>query len=72
MKINFFDKKGDLMKTLVPSDYRLFEDKYWRPMISHMSNVQTQKSTQLITNSITFGVELEDSDFTKQAIQRLR
>lgn len=72
MKINFFDRKGELMKTLVPSDYRLFEDKYWRPMISHMSNVQTQKSTQLITNSITFGVELEDSDFTKQAIQRLR
>ncbi|MCW8107231.1 outer membrane lipoprotein-sorting protein [Alteromonas ponticola] len=71
-KVEFFDRKGDLLKTLEFEDYTLFDDKFWRPLKSFMYNVQTQKSTELITHELEFGVGLEDSDFDENSLRRAR
>ncbi|MCU7555600.1 outer membrane lipoprotein-sorting protein [Alteromonas sp. ASW11-19] len=71
-RVDFYDKKGELLKTLEFEDYKLFKDTYWRPMTSLMYNVQTRKSTDLITKSLEFGVGLEDSDFDKNSLRRAR
>jgi hypothetical protein len=61
-----------LLKTLELSDYKLFKDKYWRPMKSFMRNVQTRKSTYLLTEEMSFDTELTDSDFDKNSLKRVR
>ena len=71
-KIEFYDQKEALLKTLELSDYKLFKDKYWRPMKSFMRNVQTRKSTYLLTEEMSFNTELTDSDFDKNSLKRVR
>lgn len=72
LKIEFYDKKETLLKTLVLKDYELFLGKYWRPMHSQMYNEQNGKSTDIITHSITFKNGLEESDFDKNSLKRAR
>lgn len=71
-KIEFYDKKETLLKVLHLKDYQLYEDKFWRPMRSEMRNVQTRKSTYLITEKIDFNTELSDGDFDKNRLKRAR
>ena len=71
-KVEFFDRKGEALKVLEFDDYKLFDDEFWRPMRSFMYNLQTQKSTELITHSLEFGTELEESDFDSNSLRRAR
>lgn len=71
-KIDFYDRKGALLKTLTFKDYKLYLDKYWRAHFMAMVNHQTGKQTDFITNSIAFGTGLSDSDFTKASLKRSR
>lgn len=71
-KVEFYDKKDTLLKVLKPQDYQLYKDKFWRPMRSEMRNVQTRKSTFLITEDIDFDTDLSESDFDKNRLKRAR
>ncbi|WP_420933510.1 outer membrane lipoprotein-sorting protein [Alteromonas sp. A081] len=71
-KIEFYDKKDALLKVLVLKEYQLYKDKFWRPMRSEMRNVQTRKSTFLITEDINFDTELSESDFDQNRLKRAR
>jgi outer membrane lipoprotein-sorting protein len=71
-KIEFYDRKDTLLKVLKPQDYQLYKDKFWRPMRSEMRNVQTRKSTFLITENIDFDTGLSESDFDKNRLKRAR
>ena len=71
-KVEFYDRRGDLLKTLTLEDYRLYEDKYWRALKLAMVNHQTGKSTDLVYDDYVFGVGLDDNDFIKGVLQRIR
>ena len=71
-KVEFYDKKGDHLKTLDFENYKLYEGEYWRPLESLMFNEQTKKSTDLITEKLEFGVGLDESDFDKNSLRRAR
>ncbi|GAA0857980.1 outer membrane lipoprotein-sorting protein [Aliiglaciecola litoralis] len=71
-KIEFYDKKKSLLKTLEFDEYTQYLDKYWRPLRSEMFNEQNGKSTELITHSIEFKTGLEDGDFDKNSLKRAR
>ena len=71
-KIEFYDRKDSLLKVLEISDYKQYENKYWRPHKSIMVNKQNGKSTDLITRSIEFKTGLEDSAFDKNSLKRAR
>jgi hypothetical protein len=71
-KVDFYDRKKSLLKTLTFSDYKLYLDKYWRPMQMDMINHQTKKSTELNTASLAFKTGLKDSDFNKATLKRAR
>ena len=71
-KIDFYDRKKSLLKTLTFSDHKLYLDKYWRPMQMNMINHQTRKSTELNTRSLEFQTGLKDSDFNKATLKRAR
>ncbi len=69
MKTEFYDRKHSLMKTLQNSAFKLFEEKYWRAEKSVMINLQTGKSTELLTSNTKFGIGLAVKDFEPAALE---
>ena len=71
-KVEFYDRRGDLLKVLELSDYRKYDNGVWRAHKLSMNNVQTKKQTDLIYESYAFDTELSDGDFVKGRLSRLR
>ena len=71
-RIEFYDRKDALLKTLTYSGYRQYLDQYWRPDEMSMENHQTGKSTRLLWEAYTFDGELSDRDFDRNSLQRAR
>ncbi len=71
-KIEYYDRKKSLLKTLTYGDYRKYLDKYWRPHDMYMVNHQTGKKTRLKFEKIDFRVGLTDKDFSKNSLKRAR
>ncbi len=70
-KVEFYDRRNDLLKVLVLDDYRNY-DGVWRAHRLSMSNVQTKKQTDLVYGDYEFGVGLDENDFVKGRLSRLR
>jgi len=71
-KIDFYDRKNDLLKTLENKDFKQYLGKYWRPSISVMTNHQTDKATRLEYASYEFKLGLDERAFTKNSLKRAR
>ncbi len=71
-KIDYYDRKGSLLKTLTFTDYRQYLNKYWRAHNLHMVNHQNGKKTRLVLSEIKFQSGLTDSDFNKNSLKRAR
>lgn len=72
MKVEFYDRKDSLLKTLVLSDYKKYQDQYWRAHTLTMENEQTQKSTVLTFDEYQLGVDLNESAFTPARLKQVR
>jgi outer membrane lipoprotein-sorting protein len=70
-KIDFYDRKGTLLKTLTPSDYKQFLGKHWRAQRMNMVNHQTGKSTELLWSDWKFKTGLKEDDFTRTRLQQV-
>lgn len=70
-KVEFYDRKGDLLKTLVLSDYREY-DGIWRAHRLGMVNAQTGKETELVYENFSFKTGLDNNDFQQGVLTRLR
>lgn len=71
-KIDFYDRKSSLLKTLTFSNYKQYLDKYWRASEMNMINHQTGKSTRLEWREFKFATGLTDRDFDKNSLKRAR
>ena len=71
-KVEFYDRRGDLLKTLTLKDYRQYGGKYWRSHTFLMVNHKTGKSTDLLYGEYELGKGLKDNDFVKGVLPRLR
>ncbi len=71
-KVEFYDRRGDLLKVLELSDYRQYDNGVWRAHLLSMTNVQTNKQTDLVYDDYSFGAGLSESDFVKGRLSRLR
>ena len=71
-KVDFYDRRGDLLKTLEQKEYRQYDDKFWRAHLLAMTNHQTKKSTDLIFSDFAFKTGLRDRDFVKNTLKRIR
>jgi len=69
LKIEFYDRKKTLMKTLVLKDYSQYLGRFWRAATLDMVNHQTGKSTTLTFSDYRFGVGLAERDFNQNALQ---
>ena len=71
MKIEYYDRKNSLLKTLDFIGYNEYPGNYWRADRFEMVNHQTGKSTSLLWTNYDFDSELDDSDFNQKALKRL-
>lgn len=71
-RVDYFDRKRSPLKTMEMVGYRPYLDQFWRPDEMHMSNHQTGKSTILQFSNHRFQVGLNDADFTRNAVSRMR
>jgi len=71
-KIEFYDRKNTLLKTLLFTDYHQYLDRFWRAHQMDMENHQTGKSTRLIQSNFEYNTGLSDRDFDKNSLKRAR
>ena len=71
-KMDLYDRKGSHLKTLTFANYRLYLDRYWRAGEQTMENHLTGASTVLHWSDFRFRTNLDDSEFTRTALRRVR
>lgn len=71
-KIEFYDRKGSLLKTNIVTDYHQYVGQYWRAHTMTMQNHQSGKSTILHWDNFEFQTGLTDKDFEKNVLKRQR
>ena len=69
-QIDFYNRRGDLEKTLKFQDYRQYEGQFWRAHVMVMQNHQTGKSTRLSWGDYSFRQGLTERDFTPQGLPK--
>ncbi|MCC5888108.1 MAG: outer membrane lipoprotein-sorting protein [Gammaproteobacteria bacterium] len=70
-RIEYFDRRGDALKTFVAGDWSLHDDRHWRAGYMDMRNHQTGRRTELLWSDHSFGNGLGADDFSTAALQRL-
>jgi outer membrane lipoprotein-sorting protein len=69
-RVEYYDRKQSLLKTLQNKDFKQYLDRYWRPSQSLMTNHQTGKSTSLVSEDIQFRNGLSANSFTPTRLGR--
>ncbi|MEM7705868.1 MAG: outer membrane lipoprotein-sorting protein [Pseudomonadota bacterium] len=69
-RIEFFDRGGQPLKTLVLEDYRQYNE-FWRPHKQTMTNHLTGKVTIIESAEYEFGVDFDREDFEPAVLDRL-
>ncbi|MEM8567727.1 MAG: outer membrane lipoprotein-sorting protein [Bacteroidota bacterium] len=69
-KIEYYDRKGAKLKTLLYEDYKQYLDKHWRAGLLVMTNQQNGKKTELIFSDFAFKTGLSDASFTQNSLRR--
>jgi len=72
LKIEYYDRKDSLLKTLTVQDYRQYLEQYWYPDKMHMENHRTGKSTTLYWTEFRFRIGLRDADFNQNSLKRAK
>jgi len=72
VKVDFYDRKKELLKTLEWKDYQQYLEHYWRAGVMMMVNHQNKKSTRLEWQNYAFKTGLTERDFNPNALKRLR
>jgi hypothetical protein len=72
LKVEFYDRKKTLLKTLTLADHKQYLGQYWRPSQMHMINHQTQKSTDLYWTNYRFKTGLSTRNFDRNSLKRAR
>jgi hypothetical protein len=68
LRIDYFDRKGELYKTAAFSGYRK-HGRLWRFEKIEMSNVQTKKRSVLTWTDRKLGVSLDEASFASAALE---
>ena len=71
-KVHYFDRKNAHLKTLTVADYSQYLDRYWYASEMTMVNHITGKSTTLTWTDFQFQNNLNESDFTRTGLRRIR
>ncbi|MCH8183409.1 MAG: outer membrane lipoprotein-sorting protein [Proteobacteria bacterium] len=71
-RIEYYDRKNELLKTLNISGYEKYLGQHWRAREMVMVNHQTGKSTTLVWQDYKFATGLSEVDFNKNKLRNAR
>jgi len=71
VKTEFFDKKGNHVKTLVDSDYQRYSNGQWRSHLREMVNHKKGTKTELIFSEYEFCAECESGNLSKNTLGKI-
>lgn len=71
-KVDYFNRRNIHSKTLTLSDYRQYNETFWRSHDLFMENLETKKKTRLTWQSFEFGTNLTESDFDQSSLKLIR
>ncbi|MBL4906293.1 MAG: outer membrane lipoprotein-sorting protein [Sneathiella sp.] len=71
-KIDYYDRKGELLKTLTFDKFKKHLNKYWRAYDLYMVNHQTGKKTRLAYSQIEFQTGVRKRDLTRSSLEKVR
>ena len=71
-KVEYYDQRDDLLKTLVVRDYELYVDRYWHAAEMTMVNHLTGKSTMLSWSDYEFRAAVTPGEFLPTGLRRAR
>ena len=71
-KIDFYDRKDSLLKTLTYIGYQQYNDKFWRADKLSMINHQTGKSTDIVIDDWEFAIGQNENEFTPARLKRAK
>ncbi|BBP00260.1 outer membrane lipoprotein-sorting protein [Sulfuriferula nivalis] len=69
VKIDYYERKGELLKTLTQSGFKLYKGKFWRAEIGKMVNHINGKSTVMASSNFQFGTGIPASEFEANSLQ---
>lgn len=71
-RIDYYDRKDSLLKTLTYVGYQKYAEHFWRPDSVEMVNHPLGKSTLITYSDYRFDQQLTDQDLSPAALSRLR
>lgn len=71
-KVEFYDRRDRLQKTLTAEGFTQHDGRYWRPLQLEMRNHQSGRSTTLRFEDYQFGVGLSARDFDENRLANVR
>jgi outer membrane lipoprotein-sorting protein len=72
LKVEFYDRRNALLKTLTFDGYTEYLDRHWRAARLNMENHRTGKRTALVWKQYRFRTGLSARDFDRNALKRAR
>jgi outer membrane lipoprotein-sorting protein len=72
LRIDYYERSGELLKTLALNGYRRYAGKYWRPDEMTMVNQRTGRTTTLMWSEYVFDTGLSMRDFSPKRLARAR
>lgn len=69
VKIDYYDRKNELLKTLTQSGFKLYQGKFWRAESGKMVNHVTGKSTVMVSSNFQFGTGVSPAEFEPVSLQ---
>ena len=73
LRVDFYDKKGKLEKSVFFEDYQLYLKRFWRPHTTRMVNHQTNKKSRfVVSGNYEFNQNFTEKDFSKNRLKRNR
>lgn len=71
-KIDFFNRRGDLLKTQLSTGYQKYLERFWYADRIDMSNHQSGRSTTLLNKNYKFGNGFTDREFDQSSLEGAR
>jgi len=71
-QMDYFDKRGNALKTLKLHDYQQYLDRFWRPLTLTMVNHQNGRATTMRWSNIVYANGFSEHEFNTNALKRSR
>ena len=71
-KVEYYDRKNAHLKTLTLAQYKKYLDRFWQAGEMTMVNHLTGKSTVLTWADYDFRPKLDERDFSRTGLKRVR